>query len=783
MRARYAEGGPEAAYELYWVISERVARESLERWPADEPSWGELTAQATAFGYRPAQWMVRNPGYYPDGSAEKDIIKLLSAYRTSAEAGDPMGAFYLAQAFGSAVEKSGAACNFATAEYWLIEAGARAWPGQLERPFLNAQLALANLYSGLTPDTGLMLPAHGPATFRWLREAVGRGGEIAANASLLLRFHQLFATSWGSRVDIAAKLADVPPEVPPIPAATLAGWTTAAIEGDNEAALKLDAAYSTGRGVRQDDLKAVEMLRAVAEGEGDASVEVYRALAEHHKTGFGAAIDDTQRLHWLQGAADLGDASAWMEIGGLYLKKDDKPGAVTPDPTAALHAFEQALALGDADAAREVARRYSIGDGLDKDVAQARGWLQRGADAGDPYAMLELAKSFVSWSDPYEQWDYASAERWFLQAAAGGAKGAYAGLAQAYVGTGVPYAKRDHAKAARWYHKAVESGDRSAREKLALELSYTGEKEAARELFLELAEEGNATGQIQTARALDWNQQRAQAAEWYRKIAAREGGNADWKKEADLFLKEYEEEQSAPPGSLLALRGLAKDGDGDARVRYAQMIAPTDRHGAMRWLRLAANDQHAVATAMFYLEMKKENPDFAKTWLAESVEAGNAQAMLISGLETGATDRAAGWALMQRAVAAGNLEAKYRVGLMMYQGNAAPQDIPGGVRLLTEAADGGLPAAQFDLGRALVGGSPGITVDPRRGIAYLEKAAAQNVAQACGMLGEINERGIGGEPDRRAAFNWYQRAEQLGLAAAGPAAQRVEQQMRAGRTK
>ena len=89
--------------------------------------------------------------------------------------------------------------------------------------------------------------------------------------------------------------------------------------------------------------------------------------------------------------------------------------------------------------------------------------------------------------------------------------------------------------------------------------------------------------------------------------------------------------------------------------------------------------------------------------------------------------------------AAGDPEAKFRLGGMLLQGRDLPQDQARGIALMNTAADQGAVLAQYEVGRALMGGGPGVPADPHT------------------------------------ALRWYRQARQLGLCQVAPAVQRLEQ--------
>jgi TPR repeat protein len=59
---------------------------------------------------------------------------------------------------------------------------------------------------------------------------------------------------------------------------------------------------------------------------------------------------------------------------------------------AALKSNQDAAAKGDSYGLMRLGERYRDGDGVDKDLAKAKDYLQKAADAGSPTAADELSK-------------------------------------------------------------------------------------------------------------------------------------------------------------------------------------------------------------------------------------------------------------------------------------------------------------------------------------------------------------------------------------------------------
>lgn len=117
-----------------------------------------------------------------------------------------------------------------------------------------------------------------------------------------------------------------------------------------------------------------------------------------------------------------------------------------------------AAEAGLAAAQYQVARAYETGEGVEKDLLQARKWTQAAAEGGNRGAMHNLAVFFAEGgtSDSF----YARAASWFMKAAQAGLPDSQFNLAILYEnGFGVP---RDLRQAYYWLQVAALNGDHAA---------------------------------------------------------------------------------------------------------------------------------------------------------------------------------------------------------------------------------------------------------------------------------------------------------------------------------
>jgi localization factor PodJL len=142
--------------------------------------------------------------------------------------------------------------------------------------------------------------------------------------------------------------------------------------------------------------------------------------------------------------------------------------------------LRKAANLGFGPAQFYLAKLYEQGgSGVKKDLAEARRWTERAAQAGDPKAMHNLA--LYEFNGEGGAKDQSEAGRWFRKAAEQGVVDSQYNLARLYDngGYGVPQNK---AEAYKWYLIAAANGDADARSSAtALRAQLPGDQAAAAE--------------------------------------------------------------------------------------------------------------------------------------------------------------------------------------------------------------------------------------------------------------------------------------------------------------
>lgn len=175
--------------------------------------------------------------------------------------------------------------------------------------------------------------------------------------------------------------------------------------------------------------------------QGDA--EAQRMLAIAYLFGNGVERNMEAAGKWFLKAADQGDAPAQRELGKIY--GDQWKYQESNDW------YLKAAQQGDAESQRILGLRYTIGQGVTSDRAEAKKWFELAAAQGDAISQRELGKLYG------EQWKLDESNRWYLAAAEQGDIRAQHMMGVRYTfGQGVPV---DLTEAGRWFLLAAEQGD------------------------------------------------------------------------------------------------------------------------------------------------------------------------------------------------------------------------------------------------------------------------------------------------------------------------------------
>jgi len=269
-------------------------------------------------------------------------------------------------------------------------------------------------------------------------------------------------------------------------------YRKAAEQGDARAQNNLGWMYANGKGVPEDNAKAVYWYHKAAE-QGDARAQ--NNLGWMYANGKGVPEDNAKAVYWYRKAAEQGDS--WAQKKVVELEKMAATSVAGDEQEAFRLPHVKPLAeQGYAGAQYALGQIYRKGEDVPKDDAKAVHWYRKAAEQGYLYAQYNLGTMYSNGKGVPE--DNAKAVYWFLKAAEQGFVDAQSKLGDMYYnGYGLP---KHAAKAVYWYRKAAEQGDVDAQRQIkrprlifkAIKmLKFSGDYQQIFSLLKPLAKDGN----------------------------------------------------------------------------------------------------------------------------------------------------------------------------------------------------------------------------------------------------------------------------------------------------
>ncbi len=389
---------------------------------------------------------------------EVNLQTALSYYQEADEQGDLLAPVMLGKMYCNGM---GVPQDFETARQYLQKAADNGIP--------QALMMLGDLYF-----EGLGGPANHAAAEKYYEEA-GYGGEREGLRLLRLGIIRNEAGDPGNAYQYFLRSAEV---------------------GNTEALVRLAAMYREGYGVSADCRKAAELLREAAES---GNTNAMNDLGQMYEHGLGLTADLKAAYELYEKSAEGGNPYGMSNLGRMYMHGI----FVKQDNLKAIEWLSQAYENGAADAANDLAITYMT----EGDVQRGLEWFERGAEAGNEFAALNLGRIYAE--GVHAPKDMFKSFRYYMRAAELGnaeamgligymhgtgtgvgvnynnaflwtKKGAEAGdmlaifnLANSYQnGLGTP---RNPYLAAQWYQKASDAGNAEAAFRLSMMYSERGE--------------------------------------------------------------------------------------------------------------------------------------------------------------------------------------------------------------------------------------------------------------------------------------------------------------------
>ena len=365
-------------------------------------------------------------------------------------------------------------------------------------------------------------------------------------------------------------------------------WQGLAEQGNAKAQFNLGVIYDSGRGVPEDDRRAVFWYSEAAK-RGDANAQ--NNLGVMYANGRGVPKNDRQAMFWFHEAAERGNENAKNNLGFMYSKYRGVP----EDDREAVSQFLKAAKQGIAEAQFKLGFMYVNGKGVPKDASQAELWWIKAAEQGNAEAQFNLGLMYGNGKGVPK--DANLAVFWYRKAAEQGDAKAQFNLGFMYAnGKDVP---KDANLAVFWYRKAAEQGDAKAQSKLGF--MYANGKDVSKDVsqaelwWIKAAEQGNAEAQFNlgvmyvAGRGVPEDDRRAMF--WFHEAAER--GNANAQNNLGAM---YDKGRGVPEDDREAVfwyRKAAEQGIAKAQFNLGVMYAdgrgvPEDNVQSFAWFDLAA---------------------------------------------------------------------------------------------------------------------------------------------------------------------------------------------------
>lgn len=468
-------------------------------------------------------------------------------------------------------------------------------------------------------------------------------------------------------------------------------------------------------------------LRAAERGDKEAQ---YRVGMDYW-TGWVVDKDESASFKWFLKSAQQGHLSAQEKVAQAY----DQGRGVAKDPEQAFHWYQKAAAQGSKEAMMSVAHMYKNGEGVAQDLDRAKSlFLQLANSDSILYHMRATLALWLLYETHYPD-DTAAILHWMETAYEAGNRGLRHRLIQAYTdGKLVP---PDDKKA---FGYLTSSRDLATPdEEFLLALMYEEgrgtkkNKKKAEEIFERLirfghpdalvhqkvkekerkAKRGDAQAQYEIAQAYLGKKtlsarDKAEVIKWLEAAAKKKHWEAQWAL-VGLYIDENSPFFDRAAG-IAVLEAIANDGDPEAQVGVFLLYREEDEAKARRFLDAItskAETGDALAQYTLYVLYSQLEEDAKRIhWLKAAADNGYhwAQYYLAGAYYTG------------------------QLGL--------PQDMEQAVDLYYAAAEQGVVAAMYDMGRMFQHGH-GVDADLELALEWYEAAAEYNYAPAVQKVAEL----------------------------------------------
>ena len=402
-------------------------------------------------------------------------------------------------------------------------------------------------------------------------------------------------------------------------------------------------------------------------------------LAEYYENGYkGLAEDPVIAGCWYEKASAQGYPEAKSALDALW-KSGKIPSEIGKIPTTPT----EMLALS---------KRYLNGDGVEKDDAKTRYWLEK-AEEQHEENNKNTNLYLIAGNSSYDAEDFVMAAKWYKKAAVQGIAEAQYCLASCYVeGEGVDESLE---KAVYWFEKAAVQGHVDALSTVGFyyydSIGVKENKPLSIYYFEKAAEQGDLKAQIALSKIYiedDLLKNQTKAVKWLQK-AAEQG---DLESQLALANCYYEGDgvQVNFTKAIQLYREAADQGSSDAQFKLGKCFTfgigvPENLSEGRSWYEKAATQGHAEAAdelgGIYYFGTGvKKDPVKALYWYEKAYEAGQLDAKghfvycyYLAGKQEKDSVKAAQW--YEKAAELGYGMAEYELGICYETGNGVEKDL------------------------------------------------------------------------------------------------------------
>lgn len=490
--------------------------------------------------------------------------------------------------------------------------------------------------------------------------------------------------------------------------AAIAAIEAMANAGNATAQFHMGKMLGNGIGTAINIERAVAWYRlAILQGETRSHINLSNLLLE----GDSQASDRDEAMRLYAKAAELGEPMGTFILGRLAAVGKGEENQ-RPNPVRALELFHTAWDKGDKTAAWWIGYKLLAGDGVRRDEALGREWIEKSAAAGCAGAIQQMGMDAEQGRG--REKSITAAIDWYRRGADLGDTECQFRLANLLL-RGEDVAK-DGAQATLWLKRAAVRGDANAQRSLGI-------------VYL---------------RGIDVVRNVRFGRKWLTRAAENDDMDAAWR--LGRLLQEDE-----PPDLAAGLRWIEKAalaGHSEAQAALGACLwhghgVAADPHAAFKWIHLSAlqgEPQGLFLLGRLYREGIGVETDYAKAvdYFRRAAERGHPTGQGYLGWsylngEGVNRDIAEGALWLERAAEQGDAAASRMIGRLLLDGIGVERNAAEASKWFLDAAEKGDARGQYELALLYVEGR-GLQQNLDEARQWMEKAAAQGDEEAAGWL-------------------------------------------------